>query len=252
MTQHQPTRLDGRSALVTGGARRIGAQLVRALHARGANVAIHCRHSRAAADELADELERTRARSVTVVNADLRTAEGCRRAVTDAAGAWRRLDIVVNNASTFYPTPIAQLDSAQFDDLIGSNLRGPAFIAQAAAPWLAETRGAIVNLADIHGVRPLDEHSIYCAAKAGLIMLTRALARELAPDIRVNAIAPGSILWPEGPRGDDPDTRAAVLEATPLQRQGTPQDIGAALVYLVADAPFVTGEVLSVDGGRSL
>lgn len=252
MTQADSTRLEGRTALVTGGARRIGAQLVRALHARGANLAIHCHRSHAAADELADELERARAGSVTVVNADLRAAEGCHQAVADAAGAWGRLDVVVNNASTFYPTPIAQLEPTQFDDLIGSNLRGPAFVAQAAAPWLAETSGTIVNLADVHGKRPLDEHGVYCAAKAGLIMLTHALAHELAPDVRVNAIAPGSILWPEGPRGDDPQARAAVLEATPLNRQGTPDDIAAALVYLVTDAPFVTGEVLSVDGGRAL
>ncbi len=252
MTQDGPTQLDGRSALVTGGARRIGAQLVRALHARGASVAIHCHRSRAAADALAEELERERAGSAIVVAADLRTSDGCRQAVTDAASAWGRLDLVVNNASTFYPTPIAQLEPSQFDDLIGSNLRGPAFVAQAAGPWLADTGGAIVNIADVHGMRPLDQHSVYCAAKAGLIMLTRALARELAPSVRVNAIAPGSILWPEGPRGDDPEARAAVLEATPLERQGTPADIAAAVVYLAAAAPFVTGEVLTVDGGRTL
>ncbi len=252
MTQHGPTSLAGRAALVTGGARRIGAQLVRALHARGANVAIHCRQSREAADALAGELDSQRPGSVTVVTADLLASGGCRQAVTDAAGVWGRLDVVVNNASTFYPTPIGALEASQFDDLIGSNLRAPAFVAQAAAPWLADTGGVIVNLADVYGTRPLDEHSVYCAAKAGLVMLTRALARELAPNIRVNAIAPGSILWPEGPRGDDPEARAAVIEATPLQRQGSPEDIAAALLYLAADAPFVTGEVLTVDGGRAL
>lgn len=250
----QDTRADlaGQTALVTGGARRIGAALVRTLHAAGANVVVHCRRSRADADALAAELEAARAGSTRVVAADLQEPEACARVVDAAIDAWERLDIVVNNASTFYPTPVGAIDAASFDDLVGSNLRAPTFVAQAAAPALAATGGCIVNLADVHGLRPLDRYPVYCAAKAGLVMLTRALARELAPNVRVNAIAPGSILWPEGPAGEDPAARQAVLEATPLARQGEPADVAGALMYLVRDARFVTGQVLAVDGGRGL
>ncbi|MDZ7747984.1 MAG: pteridine reductase [Halofilum sp. (in: g-proteobacteria)] len=236
MTQHTPADPAGQTALVTGAGRRIGAALARALHGCGANVVIHCRRSRAEADALAAELEAERPGSTRVVAADLREPAECERLVAAATDAWGGLGIVVNNASTFYPTPVGTLEPSQFDDLVGSNLRAPAFVAQAAAPALRAAGGSIVNIADIHGLRPLDGHAVYCAAKAGLVMLTRALARELAPGVRVNAIAPGSILWPEGPRGDDPDTRAAVLAATPLERQGTPGDIAAALLYLVRDA----------------
>lgn len=252
MAQHTREDLTGQTALVTGSARRIGAELVRALHAAGANVMIHCNHSRADAEALAAELETARAHSAAVVDADLLDSTGCARVVAAARERWDRLDIVVNNASTFYPTPIDTLEPGQFDDLIGSNLRAPTFVAQAAAPALRETGGVIVNLADIYGLRPLDGYNAYCAAKAGLVMLTQALARELAPDVRVNAIAPGSILWPEMAGRDDPATRQAVIEATPLGRQGEPADIAAALLYLVRDAPFVTGQVLPVDGGRGI
>lgn len=252
MAQDTRTDLAGQTALVTGGARRIGAALVRTLHAAGANVVVHCRRSRADADALAAELEATRAGSTRVVAADLQEPEACARVVDAAIDAWERLDIVVNNASTFYPTPVGAIDAASFDDLVGSNLRAPTFVAQAAAPALAATGGCIVNLADVHGLRPLDRYPVYCAAKAGLVMLTRALARELAPNVRVNAIAPGSILWPEGPAGGDPAARQAVLEATPLARQGEPADVAGALMYLVRDARFVTGQVLAVDGGRGL
>ena len=252
MSQDTRAPLAGQAALVTGGARRIGAALVRALHAQGADVVIHCRHSVEAAEAVAHELEGARPGSTRVVPADLLVPAECTRLGETAADAWGRLDIVVNNASSFYPTPLGSIDAAAFDDLVGTNLRAPAFVAQAAAPALRASGGSIVNLADIHGMRPLDEHPVYCAAKAGLVMLTRSLARELAPDVRVNAIAPGSILWPEGPAEADAATRSAVLEATPLRRQGTPGDIAAALLYLVRDAPFVTGQVLPVDGGRGI
>lgn len=252
MAQDTRDDLAGQTALVTGGARRIGAELVRALHGAGANVVVHCRRSHEAAAALAAELEAARAGSTRVVAADLLEPGECARVVAAARAAWDRLDIVVNNASTFYPTPVGTIDPAAFDDLVGSNLRAPTLVAQAAAPALAATGGCIVNLADIHALRPLDGHPVYCAAKAGLVMLTRALARELAPDVRVNAIAPGSILWPEGPAGDDPEVRQAVLEATPLARRGEPADVAAALLYLARDARFVTGQVLAVDGGRGL
>ena len=252
MPQNNDGPLTGQTALVTGGARRIGSHLVRALHARGADVAIHYRHSRADAEALAHELEAVRADSARVIEADLSQPAACSDVVAAAAGWKDRLDIVVNNASTFYPTPVGSIDAEAFDDLIGSNLRAPTFIAQAATPALRASGGCIVNLADIHGQRPLTDHPVYCAAKAGLIMLTRTLARDLAPSIRVNAIAPGSILWPEAAGGDDPVHQQAVIEATPLARQGDPDDITGALLYLAVEAGFVTGQVLAVDGGRGL
>lgn len=252
MAQHNGAPLAGQAALVTGGARRIGARLVRTLHAAGADVVIHCNRSRADADALAAELEETRAGSTGVVAAELLDPRACEQLVADARAARGRLDLVVNNASTFYPTPVGEIDATAFDDLVGSNLRAPTFVAQAAAPLLRETGGCIVNIADIHGERPLADHPVYCAAKAGLIMLTRSLAKDLAPEIRVNAIAPGSILWPEGPGGDDPARRQQVIDATPLARQGDPDDIAGALLYLAAHAPFVTGQILAVDGGRGL
>ncbi|MEX0607606.1 MAG: pteridine reductase, partial [Halofilum sp. (in: g-proteobacteria)] len=233
-------------------ARRSGAALTRALHGAGANVVIHCRQSRAEADTLAAELESERTDTTQVICADLLDPDACEQLVAAARERWGRLDVVVNNASSFFPTPVGSVDAARFDDLIGSNLRAPMFVAQAAAPALAASGGCIVNLADVHGMRPLDGHPVYCAAKAGLIMLTRSLARELAPDVRVNAIAPGSILWPETTGGTDPTNRQAVIEATPLARQGEPTDIVSALLYLVRDAHFVTGQVLTVDGGRGL
>ncbi len=251
MAQHNEGPLAGQTALVTGGARRIGARLVRHLHAAGAAVAIHCNRSRGDAEALAAELEQRRAGSTAVLAAELLDPAACAGLPEQARAAVGRLDIVVNNASTFYPTPIGGIDVESFDDLVGTNLRAPTFIAQASVPALSATGGCIVNVADIHGQRPLAEHPVYCAAKAGLIMLTHSLARELAPEVRVNAIAPGSILWPEGPGGDDPDHQQGVIEATPLARQGDPDDIAGALLYLVG-APFVTGQVLAVDGGRAL
>jgi len=248
-----PRPLAGQTALVTGGARRIGAHLVRALHTAGADVVIHYHRSEGDAQALTRALDDQRCGSATPVAADLRAPPACGNAVA-AAHAWAgRLDIVVNNASSFYATPVGAIDEPGFDDLMGTNLRAPTFIAQAAAPLLADDGGgAIVNIADIHGQRPCRDHPVYCAAKAGLISLTQALARDLAPHVRVNAIAPGSILWPENAHGADPAARAAMLEATPLGRQGTPDDLAKALIYLVAHAPFVTGQTLPIDGGRGL
>ena len=252
MAEHNAGSLAGQTALVTGGARRLGAAMVRALHQAGANVAIHCRRSRAEADALAAELDGHRPGSTRVLVGDLLEPADCIRVATEAGQAWRGLDIVVNNASSFYSTPVGSISAENFDDLIGSNLRAPVFIAQAATPALRKSGGCIVNMADIHGLRPRDGYPVYCAAKAGLVMLTRALARELAPEVRVNAIAPGSILWPEGEDDADAATRDAIVNATPLRRRGEPDDITATLLYLVRDAPFVTGEVVTVDGGRGL
>ncbi|HEX4024300.1 MAG TPA: pteridine reductase [Steroidobacteraceae bacterium] len=242
--------LSGRTALVTGAARRVGAAIVRALHAAGANVVIHCHHSVADARALAAELERARAGSTAVAVADLLDVKALPALVGAATGRFGALHLLVNNASSFFPTPLGQMTAAQWEDLIGTNLRAPLFLAQAAASALRLTRGSVVNIVDIHGQRPLRDHAIYCTAKAGLIMLTRALARELAPEVRVNAIAPGAILWPES--GMDETRKQRITAQTPLQRHGSPQDIARAVLFFSAEAPFVTGQILAVDGGRSV
>jgi len=252
MAEHNAGPLADQAALVTGGARRLGATMVRALHAAGADVVIHCNRSRADAYHLAAELDAVRPGSAQVVAGDLGDPATCERVATEAVDALGRLDVLVNNASSFYPTAIGSIDAEAFDDLVGSNLRAPLFLSQAAAPALREAAGCIVNMADIHGLSPRDGYPVYCAAKAGLVTLTRSLARELAPRVRVNAIAPGSILWPEGAAAAGESERAEVVAATPLGRQGRPEDISAALLYLVTGAPFVTGQVLPVDGGRGL
>jgi pteridine reductase len=251
MSDDSRGRLAGRTVLITGAGRRIGAHLARAVHREGANVVIHYRSSGAEAAALAGELADRRPGSTATVAGDLASSEVCAEVVATAARAWNRLDLIVNNASSFYPSPLGSIDAAAFDDLIATNLRAPAFVTQAAQPWLAETGGSVVNLADVHGQRPRDGYSIYCSAKAGMIMLTQALAHELAPRVRVNAVAPGSILWPEGHGGDDPALRASVLQATPLGRQGASSEIAEAVLYL-ATAAFVTGETIRVDGGRGL
>lgn len=242
--------LAGRTALVTGGARRVGAVIVRTLHAAGANVLIHCRASIEQARSLAEDLERARRGTSAVVQADLLDVTGLPRLVEAAQERFGALHLLVNNASSFYPTPLGSITPGQWDDLVGTNLRAPLFLAQAAAPLLARGGGSVVNIVDIHGQRPLREHLVYSAAKAGLIMLTRALARELAPAVRVNAIAPGAILWPEGSM--DEARKRRILERTPLQRSGDPADIAQAVLFFVAQAPFVTGQILAVDGGRSI
>ena len=242
--------LHGRTALVTGGAKRLGAAIVRALHARGANVLLHHRGSADAARALATELNATRANSVALHAADLLDVAALPGIVDAAVDSFGRLDVLVNNASTFYPTPVGAITPAQWDDLTGTNLRAPLFLSQAAAPHLRATRGCIVNLIDIHALRPLRKHPVYCAAKAGLWMLTQSLARELAPEIRVNGVAPGPMLWPEGPM--NADVQAQIVERTALKRIGSPEDIAKAVLFFVADAPYVTGQVLPVDGGRTV
>lgn len=241
-----------KAALVTGGARRIGAAIATALHAAGFNVAIHCRRSQAQAQALADTLNRRRPASALTLQADLAASEAAETLVERAIARWGRLDALINNASSFYPTPVGTVTPAQWADLMGSNLKAPFFLSQAAAPALRECRGAIINLADIHGMRPLRSHPVYCAAKAGLVMLTRSLALELGPHIRVNAIAPGAILWPEQD-DDNGAQQQRLIERLPLQRLGSPDDIAAMVRFLVSDeAAYVTGQVIGVDGGRGL
>lgn len=243
-------RLQGRTVLITGGARRIGAYLSRALHAAGANIVIHCHRSRTAAERLSAELEAVRPASTAVLSADLRDVTLMPPLVRATCDQFGTLDVLINNASTFYATPIGGIEPSAWDDLVGTNLRAPTFLAQAAASELRRSQGLILNMVDIHGIRPLREHSVYSSAKAGLIMLTRALARELAPEVRVNAIAPGPVLWPES--GIDEARKQRILEQTPLQRAGSPEDIARAVLFFATDAPFITGQVLAVDGGRSI
>ncbi|MGA2363894.1 MAG: pteridine reductase [Steroidobacteraceae bacterium] len=245
-----PLPLSGQTALVTGAARRVGAQIARTLHAAGANIMIHCHRSLAEAQRLAAQLEQARAGSAAVSVTDLRDTAALPGLIAGTCDRFGALDLLINNASSFYPTPIGQITLAQWNDLIGTNLQAPLFLAQAAAPELRRRGGSLLNIVDIHGLRPLREHAVYSTAKAGLIMLTRALARELAPQVRVNAIAPGAVLWPE--QGLDEARRDRIRAQTPLQRPGSPEDIARAVLFFATQAPFVTGQVLAVDGGRSI
>ena len=249
-TPTQETPLHGRVTLVTGGARRLGAAIARRLHAAGASVAIHFRSSATEAATLVTELEAARVGSAAAFAADLLDVPALERLVDAVTRRFGRLDVLVNNASSFYATPLGSITAAQFDDLIGTNLRAPLLLAQAAAPALRRSRGLILNMADIHGQRPLRDHAVYSAAKAGLIMLTRSLARELGPDVRVNAIAPGPVLWAEA--GMPEELRAEIVGKTALGRSGSPEDVAQAAYFFAAEAPYVTGQVLAVDGGRSL
>jgi pteridine reductase len=242
--------LNHRVALITGAAARIGAVLARALHAEGCDLILHYRHSATAANALKAELEQERAHSVHLVQADL-IAEGASDILSAAVEDFRqRLDVLVNNASSFYPTPFAQARPTDWDDLIGTNLRAPFFLTQALAPRLAASQGCVVNLVDIHAERPLAGHPLYSIAKAGNAMMVKALARELGPQVRVNGIAPGAILWPE--QGLDEASQATIIARTALQRPGAPEDIARTLVFLLRDAPYITGQIIAVDGGRTL
>jgi len=238
--------------LVTGGARRVGAAIVRAAHAAGARVVVHCNRSRGDAERLLAGLEAARPGTTAIVQADLLDHARLAGLVEEAASRFGRLDALVNNASSFHPTPLASLDGAAWDDLVGTNLRAPLFLSQAAAPHLRRARGAIVNIVDIHAERPLPGFLAYTVAKSGLAGLTRALALELAPEVRVNGVSPGAILWPDDGDAYPPAERERITVQTPLRRTGTPEDIAGAVKYLVFDAPFVTGQVLAVDGGRSI
>ena len=242
--------LAGQVALVTGAARRIGAAIARQLHACGAAVVIHYRRSGDDAAALAAELNDRRSDSARPIAADLLDTDACATLV-DAAAVWHgRLDVLVNNASTFYPTPIGSITGDDWQAIVGSNLKAPLFLAQAAAPALVKAGGNIVNIVDVHSQRPLRDHSVYGAAKAGLAMLTRALAKDLAPGVRVNGVSPGAILWPETDMSAA--TRQTILDQVPLGRSGQVDDIAGCVLYLVAYAPYVTGQIIAVDGGRSI
>lgn len=240
------------AVLITGAARRIGASIARTLHAAGARVVLHCHRSREQAERLADELNGARPASCAVVQADLLRLEALEALVEQAASAFGRLDGLVNNASSFHATPFGRIQPAQWEDLVGSNLRAPLFLSQAAAPRLRQARGAIVNVVDIHAERPLRDYLVYSVAKSGLAGLTRALALELAPEVRVNGVAPGAILWPESADHFAAGERERITAQTPLGRIGNPADVAGAVKYLLFDAPFVTGQVMAVDGGRGI
>jgi len=240
-------------ALVTGAARRIGATIARTLHAAGYDLALHYRSSQSDMDALVAELDAARNGSALALQADLGDFDRLPELVAQAVGRFGRLDALVNNASSFDATPFGTTTPAQWDALFASNARAPFFLAQAAAPHLRHARGAIVNLLDVYAEFPLRDHAVYSMAKAAQLAMTRALALELGPDVRVNGVAPGAILWPEGAAGaGDAERQAALIARTPLARTGTPEDIASAVLWLARDAEFVTGEVIRVDGGRML
>lgn len=240
--------LSGKVALITGGAHRIGASIARQLHDEGMNLVIHYRNSKKSAHALQEELQARRGESVVLVSGDLLKNGVLSNLVYETIEAFGQLDVLINNASTFYPTPIGEATEKDWDDLIGTNLKAPFFLSQSASASLIASEGCIVNIADIYGDRPLKNHPIYSMAKAGLIMLTKSLARELGPKVRVNAIAPGVILWPE--KDLDDMAKQRIVSSTPLKRSGNPEDIARTVLFMIRDAEFITGQVMAVDGGR--
>jgi pteridine reductase len=241
--------LQGKVVLITGGARRVGAAITRKLHEAGANVVIHYHRSAAEAHALSAELNAMRAMSTTTLGGDLLELKVLNSLVEATIARFGHLDILINNASTFYPTPVGEITAAHWDNLMGTNLRAPIFLSQAAAPHLKAREGLILNIADIHGIRPLRYHTVYSPAKAGLIMLTQSLARELAPQVRVNAIAPGPVQFPE--TGLTDEMKQVIIDKTLLKRRGSPEDIARAALFFASEAPYITGQILAVDGGRS-
>lgn len=246
------TELEGKVALITGASRRVGAHVAETLHASGMKVCIHYRSSHDEAAQLVEKLNAVRPNSATSLQADLLATDHLHELVSKAGDNWGRLDLLVNNASTFYPTPVESFTETDWDDLVGSNLKAPLFLCQAAAPLLAKSSGCIVNMIDIHAEKPKPGFLVYNLAKAGLLGMTKSLAVELAPDIRVNGIAPGVVMWPEGEASQDAAEREEMLKKIALNRPGEPADIAAAILFLVRDAPYITGHMLPVDGGRLL
>jgi pteridine reductase len=245
-------QLEGKAVLVTGGARRVGAAISRRLHAAGANLIVHYRSSAAEARALRDELCDARAGSVTLLQADLLKAAHLAALVKDAVKAHGRLDALINNASSFYATTLGEITDSAWDDLVGTNLKAPLFLSQAAARELRKAHGAIVNIIDIHAEFPMKNYVVYNVAKGGLLALTRSLARELGPEVRVNGVAPGTILWPDDDAWKDEVARQRIMHQSALKRIGEPDDIAKAVEFLLTAAPYVTGQVLAVDGGRSV
>jgi pteridine reductase len=244
-------KLAGKTALITGAARRLGAQTAQTLHENGANIIIHYGHSADEAQALVDRLNAVRANSAMCFRADLRSLDAIHDLAADAIDAFGGLDILINNASSFYPTPLGQINENHWDDLMASNVKGPLFLAQACHPALRERQGVIVNMVDIHARSPLKDHTVYCCAKAANAMLTRSLALEMGPNVRVNGIAPGAILWPEADNAMASDAQQAILDQVPLSRTGHPADIAEAILFLIT-SDYVNGQIIAVDGGRQL
>ena len=243
--------MHGKTALITGGAKRVGAAIGRLLHASGANLMIHYRSSVDEARALQNELNAQRPDSVALIQADLLDVNGLPALVSQTVSTFGSLDVLVNNASSFYPTPVGTITMKDWDNLMGSNLIAPLFLSQAAAPELRKNRGCIVNIADIHAERPMKSYVVYSVAKAGVVGLTKSLARELGPQVRVNAVAPGPIMWPEDDPNFDEVSRQRIVSHTILKTAGGPDDIARAVRFFAIDAPYVTGQVLAVDGGRN-
>jgi pteridine reductase len=235
---------------VTGAGARIGAAIAAELHSRGCDLLLHCNSNRAGAEEQAARLNAARRDSAVVAQADLSGQQGIDSLADQLRAAFGRLDVLVNNASRFYPTPVGASQAWQWEDLLNSNLRGPWFLVQALLGELRTAGGSIVNIVDVHAERPMPGHAVYCISKAGLAMMTRALARDLGPAVRVNGVAPGAILWPAAEPGAA--EQRSILGRTALGRLGDPADIAAAVAWLALDAPYVTGQILAVDGGRTL
>jgi pteridine reductase len=244
--------VQGKVVLITGGARRVGAAICRYMHAHGASIMVHYRTSAKEARALQAELNLQRADSVALVQADLLTLPMLPNLVGDTVKHFGKLDVVINNASSFFPTAVGEINNKAWDDLIGTNLKAPLFLLQAAAAQLKKNHGCIVNIVDIHAERPMKNYVVYSTAKAGLVNLTRSLARELAPEVRVNGVAPGAIIWPEDEAWSDELSRQRIINSTLLKRVGEPEDIAKAVYFLIADAPYITGQIIAVDGGRSI
>jgi pteridine reductase len=244
--------MQGKVVLITAGAKRVGAAICRKLHQRGASLMVHYRSSLEEAQGLESELNQIRPDSVALVQADLLDISQIPRLISQTIQKFGKLDALINNASSFFATPVGAITEAGWDDLIGSNLKAPLFLSQEAAPHLKNQLGCIVNIVDIHANRPLKNYVIYSSAKAGLSSLTRSLALELAPEIRVNGVSPGPILWPENDEWKDLSVRQSIISKTLLKRMGEPNDIARTVLFLIADAPYITGQIIVVDGGRSI
>lgn len=244
--------MQGKVVLITGGARRVGAAICRNLHAHGASIMVHYRSSAKEARALQAEFNLKRTDSVALIQADLLNLPMLPNLVGDTVKRFGKLDVVINNASSFFPTAVGDINDKAWDDLIGTNLKAPLFLSQAAVGQLKKNHGCIVNIVDIHAERPMKNYVVYSTAKAGLVNLTRSLARELAPEVRVNGVAPGAIIWPEDEAWSDELSRQRIINSTLLKRVGEPEDIAKAVYFLIADAPYITGQIIAVDGGRSI
>lgn len=246
----QPSTLEGKTVFITGAAQRIGAEVARTLHQAGANVIIHYRSSQVAAESLQASLNQQREQSCFLVQGDLLALDSLHQLAEQVIAFTGRLDILINNASSFYETPIGEITTQHWDDLMGTNVKIPLFLTQALSQELVKQKGVVINMIDVHGMRPRQGFVVYSTAKAALAMLTQSLARELAPYVRVNGVAPGAILWPE--QSDEGLSQQAIIEKTALKREGSPEDIAKTILFLVRDAQYVTGHILPVDGGRLL